>query len=109
MNILGRNYELNFEKTYNEMYRYGDFDQYKNIIRIANDIPEDEKIATVLHEIIEALNYYFELNLEHPKIMSLEAGLFQVLKENGVDLSVLLENDEWKNIAFIQSKGDEHI
>ena len=43
--------------------------------------PEHQK-AVLLHEIIEALNYRLELNLEHAKITQLESGLFSVFQDN---------------------------
>lgn len=46
--------------------------------------------SSLLHEIIEALNYHLETNISHQSIMSLEAGLYQVLKDNGINLSKLL-------------------
>jgi hypothetical protein len=50
--------------------------------------------STLLHEILEALNYHLALKLEHQSIMSLEAGLYQVLNDNGVNLSPLLNNSK---------------
>lgn len=37
-----------------------------------------------LHEIIEALNYNYELKLEHEKISILGSTLYQVLKDNKI-------------------------
>jgi len=47
--------------------------------------------SSVLHEMIEALNYHLDLKLQHETIMQLEAGLYQCLKDNGVDLSSLVK------------------
>ena len=63
-------------------------------IQIASEMHEQEAISTLLHEIIEALNYHLQLSLSHPTIMSLEAGLFQVLTDAGVDLSSLIKGIE---------------
>lgn len=43
--------------------------------------PQHQK-SVLLHEIIEALNYRLEMNLEHEKITQLEAGLFTVFRDN---------------------------
>ncbi len=45
----------------------------------------------MLHEILEVLDERMELGMEHRVIQSLEAGLYQVLNDAGVDLSPLLE------------------
>jgi len=37
---------------------------------------------TLLHEIIEAINFNNELKLEHPQITALSTTLYQVLKDN---------------------------
>lgn len=55
-------------------------------IQIAGDLHEEQKVSTVLHEIIEALNYHLELGIEHKTISILEATLYQTLTENGIDL-----------------------
>lgn len=61
--------------------------------------------STLLHEIIEALDYYLELELDHRVITSLEAGLYSVLTDNGVDLSVLLE-DKSKGVMIGRNLED---
>jgi len=43
--------------------------------------------STLIHEIIEALNVYQELNLKHDQVVRLETGLYQVLKDNKLDFS----------------------
>ena len=51
-------------------------------IIIDSSLPEDKKQETLLHEIIEALNGYFSLDLDHEVITTLGFGLYQVLKDN---------------------------
>lgn len=51
-------------------------------IIIDESLPQDKKEETLLHEIIEALNGYYSLNLEHDVITTLGFGLHQVLKDN---------------------------
>lgn len=38
--------------------------------------------SVLLHEILEALDYRLELGLDHKVITQLEAGLFQVIRDN---------------------------
>ena len=47
----------------------------------------EEQESSLIHEILEILNYIYELNLEHDTLASLEASLYQILKDNH-----LLEN-----------------
>lgn len=43
---------------------------------------QETQESNFIHEIIEAINYYQALKLEHDKISLLETGLYQVLKDN---------------------------
>ena len=51
-------------------------------IYLEKEAPKDLQESTLIHEIIEAINWELELNLEHNKITALESGLYQVLKDN---------------------------
>ena len=60
----------------------GQCNNYTNTITIAQEISESGKREVLTHEIIEALNYRLELNLEHHKICALGEALNQVLSDN---------------------------
>lgn len=53
-----------------------------NEIYINTSISQEQQESTLLHEILEALNFNYQLELEHNKIQTLEATLYQVLKDN---------------------------
>lgn len=53
-----------------------------NEILINGTYDKQNQETTLIHEIVEAINYLYELNLEHNKIQILEATLYQVLKDN---------------------------
>lgn len=63
---------------------FGGCDFANGTIYCSKDIHQDLQESTLLHEILEALNYHLELGLKHPQITALEAGLYQVLKDNGI-------------------------
>ena len=94
MNILGYSYQLVENVDSDFIGAFGRKHVKNQIIQIATDLVEQQRVSTVLHEIIEALNYHLELELEHSKIMALEAGLYQVLTENGIDLNPLIKELE---------------
>ena len=54
------------------------------IILIDKEITEDNKISTLYHEIIEIINSQNDLSLNHQTISTLEASLFQVIKDNNL-------------------------
>lgn len=87
--ILGYNYEIRRDKTADEIGASGRHRVKSQVIQVASDQCDEQKESTILHEIIEALNYSLELEIKHSSIMALEAGFYQTLKDNGVDLSPL--------------------
>lgn len=42
----------------------------------------EEQESSLIHEILEVINYHYALNLDHDKRSVLEAVLYQVLKDN---------------------------
>jgi len=93
MNILGYNYTVTADGEADIMGSYGRFHSKQHLqIQIASDLCAQQKMSTILHEILEALNYHLGLDLEHKIITALEAGLYQVLTENGVDLIPLAKD-----------------
>jgi hypothetical protein len=93
MKILGYDIRIVSDKKMDEIGNYsGGFTSSQNRIQVASDLCDEQKVSTLLHEIIEALNHFLELKLEHNVISSLESGLYQVLKDNGVDLTPLVKD-----------------
>jgi len=91
LKILGYSYALDLSKKLRGLGgNVGNCDMDNKIMQVANDVDSDMMTSTLLHEIIEALNYHLELKLEHGQIMGLEAGLYQALSENGASLSGLI-------------------
>jgi hypothetical protein len=66
-------------------------------IFIDSTMKKQQQEATVLHEIIEAVNRMLEIDLEHHQIVLLETGLYQALNDNGVRLGCLLDGVECKS------------
>jgi hypothetical protein len=62
--------------------RFGEFSAMEQRVSIDISLPQGKKEETLMHEIIEALNSYYELELEHDKITTLGFALYQVLKDN---------------------------
>jgi hypothetical protein len=91
MKILGYTYTVVQDGLQDDIGAMGRCQPHRLRIQIAEDIVPEQVLSTVLHEALEALGYHLELGLPHNVIMSLEAGLYQVLTENGVDLSPLGE------------------
>lgn len=53
-------------------------------IQLEQTLPDSMKGSVLLHEIIEQINYHYEIGLEHKQITLLESTLYQVLKDNNL-------------------------
>lgn len=83
--ILGIDYSVSFRDTEKsgEKSSCGHVNNTLCMITIDSEMNCNEhKTSVLLHEIIEALNYRLELDLDHSKITCLEAGLIQVFYDN---------------------------
>ena len=89
MQILGYNYKLLKVDEHRKIDAFGRLLHDVLEIQIASNLAQQQLVSTVLHEIIEALNYHLGLGLRHDAIMALESGLYQTLTTNGVDLEPL--------------------
>lgn len=93
MKILGYTYRIKRGSTVGEIDCCGRMHSRKQVIQIASDLTEEGEASALLHEVLEALNYHLQFGLDHKVLMALEAALFQVLTDNGVDLSPLGEDN----------------
>ena len=64
----------------------------------------DLENKVLLHEIIEAINFDYELKLEHQKITILESTLYQVI----IDNQELIESF-WNKKTETKMSGREHF
>lgn len=51
-------------------------------IWIEKEMPKSLQISTLIHEVLESINYQNDLNLTHQTITTLENNLYQVLNDN---------------------------
>ena len=99
MNLLGHEYKVELTDDTNKigtslngLPNVGLFNSGTQTIYINKNVPKSNQEATLLHEIIEGINYHFEMNLKHSSIMQLESALYQCFQANGVDLSPLFKS-----------------
>ena len=91
MKILGYNYTIIENGDSNTIGALGRFHEKSQEIQLASDLCDEQKLSTLIHEVLEAINYHLELDLQHRVITGLEVALYQFLTDNGVDLTSLLE------------------
>jgi len=80
--IGGFQYRLRFVSSHSLDGKFGQCNFYSTTIDVNAQADPEQQRATIVHEVIEALNYHFELNLKHRQIQSLEHGIHQVLTDN---------------------------
>lgn len=90
MKILGYRYKLELADT-EYIMAAGRTHLTKQKIMIETGMHEQAMVSTVLHEILEALSFHLRLKMDDDVIMPLEAGLYQVLTDAGIDLSPLVK------------------
>jgi hypothetical protein len=89
MKIFAYNIAVDRNGTQDEIGAFGKFLPKVMKIQIANDLCQQQAESTLLHEIVEAVNTIMKLDLGEQAIMILEASFYQILTENGIDLSEL--------------------
>lgn len=81
--ILGHEYSLEYDPNWS---RENDASGSCccNTMRIVIDSshPDSRQRSTLIHELLEAIDFELEIKLEHSQITRLETGLFQVLTQN---------------------------
>lgn len=94
MNILGYDYEVDIASKEEDIGSMGRMHGQSLVIQIANDLVIQQQQSTLIHEIIEVINFHLQLRLRHDVISALETGLYQTLVSNGVDLSPLMKEED---------------
>ena len=80
--IAGLSYRLEYKSTAELEGSWGSCDSRRQVICVCADIHPEQQRRTLIHEVIEALNYLLELQLPHPTITALEHGLHEVMADN---------------------------
>ena len=82
--ISGYEFKVNLSTRKELEDDFGTMDMETLTICIEKGIDEQLQYSTLLHEVIETINYIHELDLDHSKIMTLETCLYQVLCYNNL-------------------------
>jgi hypothetical protein len=92
MKIMGYDYKIVVNGDVDNNGAFGRFHGATQRLQISSGLCEQQTVSTILHEMLEALNYHNQWELPHPKLMSIEASLYQVLTDNGVNLRPLAKD-----------------
>lgn len=110
LNICGHKYAIVFDEVFEKKTgAYGQHNVNTLTMTIDSSLHNSIQCSTILHEIIESLNYHHEYNLPHNVIASLANSLFQVLVENKVIPNMILSIDEDKNVYKVREVIVEEV
>ena len=77
--IAGKTYTVKFVES---LADFGSTDFDKQVINIKAGISDEMTVSVLLHEIVEVVNFSYELGLKHQDITILENAAFQIIKDN---------------------------
>lgn len=81
--LFGHEIEVNIDEALERRTgAYGQFSVNTLSMSLDGQVPQSIRLATVVHESVEAINYFHELNLPHNVISSISTGIFELLAEN---------------------------
>ena len=80
--VAGHIYDIVIKDDPKKPLEFGYINFHTCVIRISEHISATQKEATLLHEILEAVNSNHRIDLTHKQIERLEAALYPVVKEN---------------------------
>jgi hypothetical protein len=90
--IMGEPYTVRIEDIPSgdkDIVEFGNYDPLTKTITINGMYDRERMIKTFIHEVLEVLNDELELQLSHPKITQIEAGIYGSIKAIGKFISVV--------------------
>jgi hypothetical protein len=91
MKILAYDYEIKAVPTpIADSTLFGRHDGQDLTIRICTGMDRQHQESTMIHEVIESIVWQLKLKLEEEQVIGLEVGLYNVLRNVGVDLGPLM-------------------
>jgi hypothetical protein len=80
--ILGHPYTVEYVDDWQDPLGCAKCESQLLQIKIDGSMPESRIEEALLHEIIEAINYHLEIELEHNKLTAISEVLYGVIKDN---------------------------
>jgi hypothetical protein len=97
MKILAYDYEIKAQPApVEQIVLMGRHDANALRITICTGMDKQHQESTLIHEVLEAINWQLQIKLEEQQIICLEVGLYNVLQNTGVDLGPLMKELEIK-------------
>jgi hypothetical protein len=92
MKILAYDYQIKgLSNPVETATLFGRHDSNSLTITICTGMQRQHQESTMIHEVFEAINWQLKIGLEEQQIICLEAGLYHVLRNAGVNLDPLMK------------------
>ena len=82
--VGGITLDVVYERIAADRDNFGEISFMKQTITLDPDIKLDKQEDTLVHEILEAINGYYSIGLDHDKLIVMGRVLYQVLKDNNI-------------------------
>jgi hypothetical protein len=77
INIGGIEIKIEYRDIIENNNNFGIYNPMNSVITISNNVSRDQQQATLIHEVLEAINHIYDIGLKHHQICLLETGLNQ--------------------------------
>ena len=91
--ILGIDHEVEENETIGAFEQPGVANCPHHKIMVAYELPDEAKVAVLLHECIEAINYQLQVGLKHRQITALGTAINQLLVDNPSFVELFIEDE----------------
>ena len=81
LKVSSRDYTVEYIKGLADS---GSTDTVLQKVLIKDELSNDNKFSTTIHEVLEIINDQYDLQLSHQTIQTLEVALFGFLKDNNI-------------------------
>lgn len=87
--VLGHNYAVVYDPKLlaKSNGNPGEVNYFLNEIVLSDEVPDSSRNETLIHEILEVLNNRLQLEIPHNTITVLSEGLYQTLRDNGLQFN----------------------
>lgn len=75
-------YPIRYVTKFRDPKTMGECDPHKHEIRIKKGLTPKQEFRTIIHEILHALEFEYDLEMKHQLVYDLEKPLYRLFKDN---------------------------
>lgn len=82
LKVRDETYQIRYIRKFDDKKTMGECDPSKREIRIKTGLTPKQRFRTLIHEILHALEFEYDLDLKHKLVYDLEMPLYRLFKDN---------------------------